>query len=76
MTTTIQFGKDKYHLQGEMANWCKTQLGQNPNYGDWVYDEPKTWEGLGTWCMSSMFGTTIFYFKDESDATMFALKWL
>jgi hypothetical protein len=75
MTTTIQFGKDKYHLQGEMESWCTKHIGENPPHKNWFYSKPNDWEGLGSWGMSSMFGSTFFYFKHEKDATAFALRW-
>lgn len=75
MTITVEFDRRYYHLQREMEEWCNTYIGENPRYTNWVYSEPKEWEGLGTWCLASMFGTTFFYFKNEADATLFALKW-
>lgn len=59
-----------------MVRWCNDYLGENPAYKDWVWAEPVTWEGLGNWCVSSMFGNTFFYFKNPSDATAFKLKWV
>lgn len=76
MTTTVEFSKDKYHLQGAMETWCNEHINSNPPYKNWVASKPKTWDGMGTWCMASGFGTTFFYFKNESDATAFALRWL
>ena len=75
MTITIEFGKDKYHLQHEMEMWCTKHISENPIYRNWVSSKPKEWEGLGNWAMSSMFGNTFFYFKNEADATAFALRW-
>lgn len=75
MTTVVQYNKDKYHLQSSMEKWCTKNIGSNPPYRNWVGAEPKTWEGLGTWCMSSMFGSTFFYFKNEKDAAWFKLAW-
>ena len=75
MTTTVEFGKDRYHLQGEMEEWCEHNIGCNPRYSNHVWSKPVEWEGLGTWCMASAFGTTFFYFKNHDDATFFALKW-
>lgn len=75
MTTIVQLGKDRYHLHQEMEIWCSKHINYNPPYKNWVASEPKSWEGLGTWAISSMFGSTFFYFKNESDATMFLLRW-
>lgn len=69
----IVFGKDRYHLNGEMERWCKDNVGE----GGWTYDTPKTWEGMDSkvWIMHSMFGNTTFAFKDSKDLTMFLLRW-
>lgn len=75
MMAVVQFGKNMYHLQAEMEKWCSNNIGQNPLYRNWVGGEPKTWEGLGTWCMASMFGNTFFFFKEEKDALWFELVW-
>ena len=67
------FGKDQYHLNGEMERWCRENIGD----GGWSYANPETWEGMGDkiWVMSSMFGNTKFSFKDPKDLTMFLLRW-
>lgn len=75
MMAVVQFGKDMYHLQYDMEKWCKQNIGKNPLYKSWVSGEPQSWEGLGKWCMSSMFGNTFFYFKEEKDALWFKLAW-
>jgi hypothetical protein len=75
MTTTVEFSKDHYHLQGEMETWCGQHISKNPPYSNWVYSKPTDWEGMGNWCMTSAFGSTFFYFRNESDAIMFTLKW-
>lgn len=69
----ITFGKDRYHLNGEMEQWCKEKIGE----GGWSYANPKTWEGMHgkIWVMHSMFGNTTFAFKDSKDLTMFLLRW-
>jgi hypothetical protein len=68
------FGKDRYHLNNEMEQWCKENIGQ----GGWSYANPKTWEGMHgnwIWVMSSMFGNTTFSFKDPNHLTLFLLRW-
>ena len=69
----ITFGKDRYHLNGAMEQWCKQHIGE----GGWSYANPKTWEGMHgkIWVMHSMFGNTTFAFKDSKDLTMFLLRW-
>jgi hypothetical protein len=75
MNNTVQFGKDHYHLQQSMIVWCDEHIGKNPQYTNWVWDEPEEWEGLGKWCILSMFGNTFFYFREEKDMTAFLLRW-
>lgn len=77
MTITVQFDKDKYHLQSEMTKWCEEFLGKNADGRNWIignYEDENEWH-TRTWALSSMFGNTFFYFKNESDATAFTLKW-
>ena len=69
----ITFGKDKYHLQNEIAEWCRNNIGP----GDWSYETPATWEGMNgkVWVMHSMFGNITYAFKESKHLTMFILKW-
>ena len=69
----ITFGKDRYHLQGEMERWCKTYIGP----GGWTGATPKTWEGMGSkvWVIHCMFGETTFAFKEPKHFTLFSLYW-
>jgi hypothetical protein len=71
--TTVEFGKDRYHLNKDMETWCAEYLGK----GGWHFDTPKTWAGMGekVWIINSMFGNTTFAFKDCKDAVLFALRW-
>jgi hypothetical protein len=72
MSNYITFGKDQYHLQNEMQDWCIERFGQ----GSWINNRtPKNWEGLPAWTIHGMFGITTFSFKDPKHLTMFALKW-
>jgi len=75
MTTTVSFGKRKYHLQNEMIRWCEEAFGMNPTYTNWVFGEPVDWTDLGNWCVASMFGETHFYFKNDAEASAFILRW-
>lgn len=67
--TRISFGKDRYHQQREMLDWCETNLGdggyfaftKNPDHA--------------RWSVESMFGSTHFFFKEEKDAVLFGLIW-
>ena len=69
----IKFGKDRYHQQGDLAAWCREHIGP----GDWTYETPKTWEGMGeaVWVMHSMFGNTTYAFKESKHLSMFILRW-
>lgn len=79
MSTSFEFGKDRYHLQKTMIAWCEEHIGP----GSWIFNQsPKDWTGLSAangepavWTISSVFGNTFFAFKDEKDATMFSLRW-
>lgn len=75
MTTTVEFGKAHYHLQKDMIKWCDDNIDDNIVTQTWVSSTPINWLGLGRWCVSSAFGTTFFYFRDEPDATLFLLRW-
>jgi hypothetical protein len=66
----VEFGKDRYHLNDDMQSWCTDNFG----IGGWVYANPDDWEER-YWAISSAFGNTTFYFKDEKHATIFALRW-
>lgn len=69
----ITFGKDRYHLNGLMEEWCHHNIGK----GGWSYNTPETWEGMSgkVWIMHSIFGNTTFCFKDPKHLTMFILRW-
>lgn len=73
MTITVEFDKRRYHEQREMIEWCREYFGAHKY--DWMYSEPLSWEGLGTWGVSTMFGNTFFYFKNKNDAMWFKLRW-
>jgi hypothetical protein len=66
MPYRITFGKDRYHLNGEMEHWCKDNIG------------PGSWGGYfagDVWSIDSMFGNTTFKFKEEKNYTWFVLRW-
>lgn len=70
---TITFGKNRYHQQTEMVEWCKEHCG----FGTWSYSTPTTWEGLVkmNWSVDSTFGNTTFAFRDPKHLTLFVLRW-
>jgi hypothetical protein len=65
----ISFGKDHYHLQREMVDWCEKNLGTGGYYS--FTRNPKT----AKWAIESMFGSTHFFFRDSKDAVLFGLTW-
>jgi hypothetical protein len=69
----VTFGKDHYHLNGEMEQWCRTYVGE----GKWIGERLQTWEGMepNVWTIESMFGNTTFAFKDEKYYNWFILRW-
>jgi hypothetical protein len=68
--TTVEFGKRYYHLNDDMKSWCVDNVGP----GGWTSVTPADWD-VRNWAMFTMFGNTTFYFKNEHDATVFALRW-
>lgn len=69
----VTFGKDRYHLNEAMQNWCSAKFGP----GNWISErEVKDWTGMQVnWTIHSMFGHTTFCFREAKDATMFILRW-
>lgn len=63
--TEIQFGKNRYHEIETMIKWCYEHFGN----GGWLA-QPNS-----KWSVESGFGNTFFMFKNEQDATLFALRW-
>jgi len=63
MTHKITLGKDKYHLNKEMMEWCLEFVGGSN------ISSP-------TWDMTSVFGNSTYYFKHERDLILFKLRWL
>jgi hypothetical protein len=63
--TEIQFGKDRYQEISSMCYWCWE------NFGDGGYLAPHA-----RWTLEQAFGNSFFRFKDDKDATFFALRWL
>jgi hypothetical protein len=66
----VTFGKDRYHQNHEMRDWCKEHIG----HGGWTGDMPKTWEGI-SWAMYGMFGNITYAFNDPKHLTAFILRW-
>jgi hypothetical protein len=63
--TEIQFGKSRYQEIDTMVKWCHEHFGD----GGWL-------ARCGcSWAVESAFGNTFFKFENESDATLFALRW-
>ena len=64
----FNFGKDQYHLQGEIRAWCRSSFGPG------MWSNPK--DNTASWGWDSDFGETRYFFKQEHEASMFALKWV
>ena len=62
---SITFGKDKYHLNRAMEQWCRDNVGD----GGWTQMDGESWY------IKSMFGHTTFTFRNPTDLTLFALRW-
>ena len=62
----IKIGKDRYHELSDMSRWCSRQFGP----GGYLKHQ------ANVWYMETAFGNSVFRFKQERDATAFALKWL
>lgn len=68
---TVSLGRDRYHLQDEMVAWCRENVG----LGSWWNSLPALPAGQD-WSIQCIFGRTTFWFKQDSDAVLFSLKWL
>ena len=66
---TVSLGRERYHLQDEMVAWCREHVG----LGSWWNSLPALPAGQD-WSIQYIFGRTTFWFKRESDATLFALR--
>jgi len=69
----LNFGRDHYHLHGEMEAWCKKYVGPGGWYGG---GEITNWKALGKWRLSCNFGHSTISFKNDEDAVAFKLTWL
>lgn len=68
----ITFGKDDYHLQNEMSQWCVQHFGE----GKWISERyPNDWTNMPNWTIHSMFGHTTFAFKQSKHYNWFILRW-
>ena len=62
----VEFDRHRYHQQRDMIIWCER------NFGLGEYSDQQTSK---RWTWVSIFGSTIFYFKDSQDACLFSLMW-
>lgn len=65
MQHSITFNNQRYHSNSAMEIWCAENIGK----GSWIEREDHRWH------TESMFGNTIFKFKDERDLAWFILRW-
>lgn len=68
----LKLSKSHYHLQSEIYEWCEEKFGKgawaSPHKGEFPLSSVD-------WVMDTIFGNTFVYFKNEQDATLFALRW-
>lgn len=64
-THRVMFNNTKFHLQGEMLQWCHDNIGE----GGWSIFEDTLWR------VNSMFGNSEFMFREEKDCMWFKLRW-
>ena len=64
----FKISKNRYHQQSEIRAWCRE------NFGPGMWMNPK--DHTQSWGWETMFGNTHYYFKQEHEASMFALMWL
>ena len=62
----IIFNNTYYHLNRDMEQWCRENIGQ----GSWGGQKDGD-----MWSIDSLFGTTTFKFIDENDFDRFKLRW-
>lgn len=81
---TFEFKNVTVHKYKEMREWCMNHLGKTAWYVSQL-DDPSTefkWYALGedyresSWGRQSYRGDVYFAFKNDKDATMFALLFL
>ena len=81
--TCIKFGREHYHLRHKMETWLYERYGEGLWYypeGLWYYpgyeDNPVNPANEAIqWFQNEMFGYSEYYFRNDNDAVMFALKW-
>ena len=72
VVNVITFNNTRYHLNGDMEQWCVKHFDQ----GQWISEPyPKDWTGLPNWTIHSMFGNTTFAFKEQRHYNWFILRW-
>jgi hypothetical protein len=55
--------------ESDINRWCVDTFGLMAEFRDQVDEDHR-------WCQYRQFDYDTFYFAEESDATMFALRWL
>jgi hypothetical protein len=66
----FKFGRERFHEAQEMSLWLIDHYGR----GMW-YRHAMVENNDCRWAQESAFGITWFYFRNQEDATMFALRW-
>jgi hypothetical protein len=65
----ISFGKDRFHEQDAMIEWCKQHCGEGGYHAFTKREDAR-------WSVDRMFGHAHFFFKEEKDVVLFSMKWL
>jgi hypothetical protein len=63
----IHFERDHYPFVHDMIQWCFAEFGEGGYIGS-VYRTER-------WAVVTAFGKSSWLFKNQEDATMFALRW-
>jgi len=71
VVTKVTLGREHYHRQSEIMDWCEKNLGP----GGWSRSLVIS-GGDDVWRVDSMFGHTHFWFKEERHYLLFCLRWL
>ena len=72
VVTEIKLGREYYHRIRDIEKWCLDNIGN----GDWAGQSDFREDSNLQWSNNQMFGTTFFRFRRDSDATLFALRWM
>jgi hypothetical protein len=64
----VHFEKDRYRQVEDMMGWCIDNIGE----GGYIFSTNNIER---RWALVLAFGKSSWLFKNQDDATMFALRW-